>query len=80
MPYYLYKIQSTDEIGLVKQLELLEQHDAFRPASKAAKQLRAEQAAPGDCQYKVMFADNPLEAEEKLLEKREKPVLMEHER
>ena len=79
MPYYLYKIQQSDELGLVKQLELLETHDAFRPASKSAKQLRAEQGE-GAAIYKVMFADNPLEAEEKLQEKRDKPVLMEHER
>jgi len=30
--------------------------------------------------YKVIFADNQLQAEESLQEKREKPVLMEHER
>jgi len=79
MPYYLYKISQTDEIGLVKQLELLQVHDAFRAAGKEAKKLRAEQPESG-ITYKVMFADNQLEAEEKLLEKREKPVLMEHER
>ena len=79
MPYYLYKIVQADQLGLVKQLELLETHDAFRPASKAAKQLRAEQAED-TVVYKVMFADNPLEAEEKLQEKRDKPVLMEYER
>lgn len=79
MPYYLFKISSRDRIDLVKDLELLEVFDAFRDAKTEAKKLRAEQAEDG-FSYKVMFADNQLSAEEQLLEKREKPVLMEHER
>ena len=79
MPYFLYQIRQADDLGLVKQLELLQVHDVYRAAGKAAKQLRAEQAVEGVI-YKVMFAENQLEAEEKLSEKRDKPVLMEHER
>ena len=79
MPYYLFKITQPDELGLVKQLDLVDSFDAFRDAKKAAKQLRAEAAEEGSI-YKVMFAENRLSAEEQLLEKREPPVLMEHER
>ena len=79
MPYYLYKIKSADELGLVKNLELLETYEKFREAKLAAKRLRAEQTDAG-LVYKVMFAENQLSAEEQLLEKREQPVLMEHER
>jgi len=79
MPYYLFKISSRDSIDLVKDLELVEVFDAFRDAKIEAKKLRSEQAEDG-FSYKVMFADNQLSAEEQLLEKREKPVLMEHER
>jgi hypothetical protein len=79
MPYYLFKISSRDSIDLVKDLQLLEVFDAFRDAKTEAKKLRSEQAEDG-FSYKVMFADNQLSAEEQLLEKREKPVLMEHER
>jgi hypothetical protein len=79
MPYYLYKIRSRDKFDLVKDLELLSVFDAFREAKTEAKKLRAEQPETGDS-FKVMFADNQLSAEEQLLEKREKPVLMEHER
>lgn len=79
MPYYLYKIASPDSLGLVRQLELLETHDAFKAAKNEAKRLRAEEPLDG-VTYKVMFADTQLEAEEMLQEKREKPVLMEHER
>ncbi len=79
MPYYLFKISSRDSIDLVKDLDLLEVFDAFREAKNEAKKLRSGQAEDG-FSYKVMFADNQLSAEEQLLEKREKPVLMEHER
>lgn len=79
MPYYLYKISSPEGLDLVKNLELLEVFDGFRDAKQRAKALRAEQA-DDDFIYKVMFAENQLQAEEQLLEKREQPVLMEHER
>ncbi len=79
MPYYLFKMTAGDQIGLVKNLELLEVYESFRDAKTTAKQLRAEQTG-SDFVYKVMFADNQLSAEEQLLEKREQPVLMEHER
>jgi hypothetical protein len=79
MPYYLYKITSHDRLELVRQLELLETYEAFRAAKTEAKRLRAEQPLEG-VSYKVMFAESQLEAEEKLQEKREKPVLMEYER
>ena len=79
MPYYLYKIRSLDKLDLVKDLELLTVFDEFREAKAEAKKLRSEQRE-ADFSFKVMFADNQLSAEEQLLEKREKPVLMEHER
>jgi hypothetical protein len=79
MPYYLFKISELDNHDLIKHLELLQVCDAFKPAQSEARKLRAEQSLDG-VTYKVMFAANQLEAEEILLEKRAKPVLMEYER
>ena len=79
MPYYLFKISARDKLDLVKNLELLQAFDAFKAAKNEAKKRRAEQPLDG-VTYKVMFAENQLDAEERLLEKRAKPVLMEHER
>ena len=79
MPYYLFKISTPDGMDLIKNLELLEVYEAFREAKKSAKKMRS-QAKAADFEYKVMFAENQLSAEEQLLEKREKPVLMEFER
>lgn len=64
---------------MIKHLELVTVHDSFKAAKAEARALRAEQQE-GDVIFKVMFARNQLEAEESLLERREKPVLMEHER
>ena len=80
MPYYLFKISSSDQVGLVKQLDLVEVFDSFRSAKQQAKQLRAEATTDAVAEFRISFADNQLTAEEQLLEKREKPVLMEHER
>ena len=79
MPYYLFKIRSRDKLDLVKELELLSVFDAFRDAKTESRKLRSEQLET-EYNFKVMFADNQLSAEEQLLEKRVKPVLMEHER
>ena len=79
MPYYLFEISARDKLDLVKNLELLQVFDAFKTAKSEARKRRTEQPLDG-VTYKVMFAENQLDAEERLLEKRDKPVLMEHER
>jgi len=79
MPYYLYKISTLEGIDLIKNLELVNQFDLFKEAKALAKKLRSEQEDERST-YKLMFAENQLLAEEQLLEKREKPILMEYER
>ena len=79
MPYFVYKISIPDELGMIRQLDLLQVCDAFKAAKTEARRLREEQPLDG-VTYKVIFADNQLQAEEKLQEKRAKPVLMEYER
>jgi hypothetical protein len=79
MPYYVYQISNSDAIGLIKNLQLMEQFQAFRDAKLKVKEMRAESEPNSEIIYKVIFADNQLMAEEQLLEKRKKPILMEHE-
>lgn len=79
MPYYLFKISANAPTDLVKKLELLQQFDQFREAKNTAKQLRREHGSDAEV-FKVVFAESQLHAEELLMEKREQPVLMEHER
>ena len=79
MPYYIYKI-TAGPTALVKTLEKLEQHDSFKEAKARARTMRASIGASDAPQIKVMFADTELEAEEKLMEKREAPILREWEK
>lgn len=79
MPYYVYKMESA-ELAMLKQLELIGEYEKFKDAKNFARTTRAEQTAEDNAEIKVMFADNQLAAEEMLMEKREKPIVMEHEK
>jgi hypothetical protein len=80
MPYYVYRMTATEGMALVKNLELMEQFEAFKEAKKYARDERAKLDAADNITIKVMFADNQLSAEEQLLQHREKPIVMEHEK
>ena len=79
MPYYIYKI-TPGPTDLTKMLEKIEQHEAFKDAKLRARELRAAMSETDSFIIKVMFADNELDAEEKLMEKREQPILREWEK
>jgi hypothetical protein len=79
MPYYIYKIIA-GPTDLVKTLEKIEQYDSFKEARQLARSLRAGMSDNDNYTVKVMFADSELEAEEKLMEKREQPILREWEK
>ena len=79
MPYYIYKI-TAGPTALMKTLEKLEQYESFKEAKARARGMRAAMQEGDSHQIKVMFADSELEAEEKLMEKREAPILREWEK
>lgn len=60
MPYYIYRIT---QIGPIRQIEKTAQFDAFRDASAEAKRLRMA-ADPAQGQFKVIFGENELQAED----------------
>ena len=68
MPYFLYRIA---QVGPVKQLDKLNQFDAFKDASAEAKRLRKASELPANVTVKVVFADNELHAEDLLQQVRE---------
>ncbi|MDH5388319.1 MAG: hypothetical protein OEY06_07710 [Gammaproteobacteria bacterium] len=80
MPYYVYKISEQAGMSLVKNLELLGVSDSFKDAKAQAREIREKQDGAEGVSVKVMFAENQLLAEEQLLEHREKPIVMEHEK
>lgn len=79
MPYYIYRI-AHGPAAIIKNLELLNEFEAYKDAQEFAKQSRANQPADDASQIKVMFADNQLQAEEQLQEHREQPILREWEK
>jgi hypothetical protein len=80
MPYFIYKMTAQEGMSLVKNLELISEFESFKEAKNFAREKRAELPQDSNQIIKVMFADNQLVAEEQLLEHREKPILMEHEK
>lgn len=77
MPYYVYKIIA-GPTAMFKNLEVLNEFDAFKEAQQFAKEARTQLAA--NASIKVIFANNKLDAEEKLMEVREQPILREWEK
>ncbi|MCW8955940.1 MAG: hypothetical protein OQL09_03590 [Gammaproteobacteria bacterium] len=79
MPYYVYRIENA-EMSLLKQLDFVQEFDSFKEAKNFAKSQRMEQVEADTAIIKVIFANNKLHAEEMLMEKREQPIVMEHEK
>ena len=79
MPYFVFKITTQKGMTLVKNLELLKEFDQYKEAKAYSRELRAT-VEDEQVTIKMNFAENQLLAEEQLLEHRDKPVTMEHEK
>ncbi len=79
MQYFIYKI-TAGPTSLVKTLDMLEEHASFKAAKQSARDLRAELDESAGESIKIIFAENQLDAEEKLMIKREAPILREWEK
>ncbi len=79
MPYYIYQITQASG-SMVKNLKLLKQYEAFRQAKSEVRVMRDAISSQDGFEFKIIFAESELRAEELLQEKRETPVLMEWEK
>ena len=79
MPYFVFKISPT-VAKLVKPMEQLAEFDSYKEARAYARAQREQLDSSDPAGYKVIFADNALDAEEKLAEVREQPVMKEWEK
>lgn len=81
MPYFVYKI-TPGPTDLLKQLDQLAEFENYRDAKEFAKGKRIELNITYESkeEVKLIMADNALDAEEKLMEKRDKPILQEWEK
>lgn len=79
MPYYVYKVTEASS-PQYRKLALLDRFEAFKQAKQMARSMRAEQDAEDKSAIKIIFADTQEEAEERLTEVREAPILKEWEK
>ena len=77
--YFIFKITDTGN-ALVKQLEKIDRFDSYRDAKQQIRKLRNDNPPGSGISYKIMFAENELQAEEQLQEKREAPIVQEWEK
>jgi hypothetical protein len=73
MPYYIYKI-IPGQTATARTLEFTGEHDSYREAKNEVRSLRMAQPKDSDIVYKIIFAGNRPEAEQRLLEHRDKPI------
>jgi hypothetical protein len=79
MPYFVFRIlQSSPEAA--KQLEFQDVFDEYREAKSYVRSRRAEQAPEDSATIKMVFAASEVEAQSRLLEHREAPILREWEK
>ncbi len=79
MPYFLYKILPSVS-KLVKNIEQVGEYKIYKEAKQQAKKCRTENEADSDATYQIIFADDIIEAEERLHEKRKETVVREWEK
>ena len=79
MPYFVYKIAPAVS-KIVKNIEALEDFEKFKDAKKFATEKRQQENAEDGNIYKVIFAENSIDAEEKLQEQREESIAREWEK
>jgi len=79
MPYFVYKISPT-VANLIKPMEQLAEFENYKEARNHARGLRAEGKQEEGEIFKVIFAENTLDAEEQLTEIREQPIVREWEK
>ena len=79
MPYYIYTVTVKDQ-ATAKKAILVNEFENFKAAKTEIKQLRSEEPLGEGQSYKIIFADNPAEAEKKVTEIREEPIAREWEK
>lgn len=79
MPYYIYTVTVKDPAAR-KKATLVNEFEKFKAAKNKVRQLRSEKPLEEGQSYKIIFADNMAEAEQKVTEIREEPIAREWEK
>jgi hypothetical protein len=76
MPYFVFKYQNNK----FRSVEHIDTFDVYRDARALLKDLRKKKSPDNPNAYKVVYAEDMLEAEMLILEKRDAPILREWEK
>jgi hypothetical protein len=76
MPYFVFKSQDNK----FKSIDHIDTFETYKDAKSLAKNLRIKHSPNNPNAYKVVFAQDILEAEMLILEKRDAPILREWEK
>ena len=79
MPYFVYKITS-GSTGAIKDLEYVNIFNEFKQAKKFVREYRATEELNSRISVRMVFAENEFEAEQRLREPRNAPILKEWEK
>lgn len=76
MPYFVFKYQNNK----FRSVEHIDTFDVYKDARALLKDLRKNKSPDNPNAYKVVYAEDALEAEMLILEKRDAPILREWEK
>jgi len=79
MPYYIYIVTSHDTAS-TRSARLVREYENFKLAKTEVRRLRSEKQLEENQAYKIVFADDRAEAEQRLTEFREEPIAKEWEK
>ena len=79
MPYYIY-IVTSHGTATTRSAKLVREYENFRFAKTEVRRLRSEEQLEEKQAYKIIFADDVAQAEQRLTEFREEPIAREWEK
>lgn len=79
MPYYIYVVTS-HETASTRSVKLVKEYENFKFAKTEVRRLRNEEQLEDKQAYKIIFADDTAQAEQRLSEFREEPIAREWEK
>ena len=79
MPYYIYIVTSHDTAS-TKSVERVREYENFKLAKTEVRRMRSEEQLKENQTYKIIFADDTAQAEQRLTEFREEPIAKEWEK
>ena len=79
MPYYIYIVTSHGTAS-TRSARLVSEYESFKLAKTEVRRLRGEAQLEETQAYKIIFADDMAQAEQRLTEFREEPIAREWEK